>query len=84
MYTLQNRHLRPLFMRLYRGRAVEAFKSYLTANCKRFADGEPKTNLSYCAKYCSIVQSSGTGKSRLITEVREALPMASTKHMISP
>ncbi|KAF8586048.1 hypothetical protein K439DRAFT_1003314 [Ramaria rubella] len=52
--------------------ALLAFTRYLTDNCERFISGPPSTSLPYYAKYCSIVQSSGTGKSRLISELGES------------
>ncbi|KIJ11786.1 hypothetical protein PAXINDRAFT_171618, partial [Paxillus involutus ATCC 200175] len=48
----------------YRGAAVDAFYEYLEQNQKDFSGG---TN--YYARYCSIVQSSGTGKTRLMLEL---------------
>ena len=47
----------------YRGAAVDGLHEYLTHNEKSFREGR------YYAKFCSIVQSSGTGKSRMLTEV---------------
>ncbi|KAH7884825.1 hypothetical protein F5I97DRAFT_1929649 [Phlebopus sp. FC_14] len=51
----------------YRGRAVEGFFRYLTYNNELFCLEDQK----YYGKFCSIVQSSGTGKSRLLTELRK-------------
>ena len=55
------------FVRPYVGEAVDSFFDYLASNNNKFS-----ANLSrpYYGKFCSIVQSSGTGKSRLLTEVR--------------
>ena len=51
----------------YEGWAPDAFHEYLTKNNAEFRvpgrDG-------YYAKFCSIIQSSGTGKTRLMLEVR--------------
>ncbi|KAG8218179.1 hypothetical protein J3R82DRAFT_3735, partial [Butyriboletus roseoflavus] len=50
----------------YRGAAVDGFHEYLTHNENQFKSvDDPR----YYAKFCSIVQSSGTGKSRMLTEV---------------
>ncbi|KAI6117977.1 hypothetical protein F5141DRAFT_593591 [Pisolithus sp. B1] len=50
----------------YHRKAVDAFCEYLEQNNKEFsADLIPK----YYGKFCSIVQSSGTGKSRLLLEL---------------
>ncbi|KAI6120838.1 hypothetical protein EV401DRAFT_1388153 [Pisolithus croceorrhizus] len=54
----------------YDRKAVDGFYEYLKSSSKTFApvsDGGP---LKYYAKFCSVVQSSGTGKSRLLYEVR--------------
>ncbi|KAG9311556.1 hypothetical protein JVU11DRAFT_7761 [Chiua virens] len=54
------------FAATYRGAAVDGFYEYLTQNEKLFRTTEgPK----YYAKFCSIVQSSGAGKSRMLTEL---------------
>ncbi|KAG9310693.1 hypothetical protein JVU11DRAFT_9287 [Chiua virens] len=54
------------FAAKYCGAAVDGFYEYLTQNEKLFKETEdPK----YYAKFCSIVQSSGTGKSRMLTEL---------------
>ncbi|KAI6032504.1 hypothetical protein EDC04DRAFT_2230603 [Pisolithus marmoratus] len=54
----------------YRGPVVEAFCKYLERNNEEFgsyvSDGVPM----FYGKFCSIVQSSGTGKSRLLFELR--------------
>lgn len=55
------------FRRPYVGEAVEGFFEYLASNNKKFSE---KSSRPYYGKFCSIVQSSGTGKSRLLTEVR--------------
>ncbi|KAH7904560.1 hypothetical protein BJ138DRAFT_1166310 [Hygrophoropsis aurantiaca] len=52
------------FVRPYIGAAVDGFFEYLKENSRRFA------NKIFYAKFCSIVQSSGTGKSRLMLELR--------------
>lgn len=50
----------------YHGKAVDAFCEYLERNNEEFGKSvTPK----YCGKFCSIVQSSGTGKSRLLLEL---------------
>ncbi|KAI6097467.1 hypothetical protein F5141DRAFT_1067146 [Pisolithus sp. B1] len=52
----------------YDRKAVDGFYEYLKSSSKTFApvsDGGP---LKYYAKFCSVVQSSGTGKSRLLYE----------------
>ncbi|KAI6098515.1 hypothetical protein F5141DRAFT_1066869 [Pisolithus sp. B1] len=54
----------------YDRKAVDGFYEYLKSSSKTFApvsDGGP---LKYYAKFCSVVQSSGTGKSRLLYELR--------------
>ncbi|KAI6115032.1 hypothetical protein EDD17DRAFT_1827054 [Pisolithus thermaeus] len=54
----------------YHGQAVDAFLKYLEHNNKEFhyrIEGNPS---NYYGKFCSIVQSSGTGKSRLLFELR--------------
>jgi hypothetical protein len=62
------------FRRRYRGTAVQAFKSYMIKNGASFRTGDSfNERKPYYAKYCSIVQSSGTGKSRLMTEASENL-----------
>ncbi|KAG1769565.1 hypothetical protein EV702DRAFT_1271245, partial [Suillus placidus] len=56
------------FVRPYIGKAVDGFYEYLKSNNDMFrASGLDRP---YYAKFCSIVQSSGTGKSRLMTELR--------------
>ncbi|KAI9566688.1 hypothetical protein HD554DRAFT_2174105 [Boletus coccyginus] len=50
----------------YRGAAVDGFYEYLTRNEKLF---KTVSNPKYYARFCSIVQSSGTGKSRTLTEL---------------
>ncbi len=49
----------------YRGSAVDGFYNYLKDNDRKF-----DYDNQYYAKFCNIVQSSGTGKSRLMCEVR--------------
>ncbi|KAG2141144.1 uncharacterized protein EDB93DRAFT_639299 [Suillus bovinus] len=56
------------FVRPYVGKAVDGFYEYLKNNDMKFTDGGMQR--PYYAKFCSIVQSSGTGKSRLMTELR--------------
>jgi hypothetical protein len=51
------------FQQDYHGMAVDAFLEYLKDNEEKYRKG------TYYAKFCSIVQSSGTGKSRLLCEV---------------
>jgi hypothetical protein len=53
------------FVRPYIGEAVDSFFDYLTSNNKKFSEA----SRPYYGKFCSIVQSSGSGKSRLLTEV---------------
>jgi len=53
----------------YRGAAVGGFYEYLTRNEKLF---KTANNPKYYARFCSIAQSSGTGKSRMLTEVNES------------
>ena len=55
------------FVRPYIGEAVDGFFDYLTSNNEEFSQ---KLSSPYYGKFCSIVQSSGSGKSRLLTEVR--------------
>ncbi|KAH7884939.1 hypothetical protein F5I97DRAFT_1300844 [Phlebopus sp. FC_14] len=50
----------------YRGPAVNAFCEYLNQNHQAFYEGG---NERYYGKFCSIVQSSGTGKTRLMLEL---------------
>ncbi|KAI9566675.1 hypothetical protein HD554DRAFT_2174092 [Boletus coccyginus] len=54
----------------YRGAAADGFYEYLTHNEKLF---KTVNNPKFYAKFCSIVQSSGTGKSRMLTEFFIAL-----------
>ena len=54
------------FVRPYIGEAVDSFFDYLTSNNKKFSQ---RLSRPYYGKFCSIVQSSGSGKSRLLTEV---------------
>ena len=56
------------FIRPYVGNAVDGFYEYLKTNNQKFSGSALER--PYYAKFCSIVQSSGTGKSRLMTEVR--------------
>ena len=59
--------LQEAFTQKYRGKAIDGFAEYLEKNNRLFSDDSlPKR---YYAKFCSIVQSSGTGKSRLMIEV---------------
>ena len=48
----------------YKGVAVNAFIEYLKRNDRAF-----NATSEYYAKFCSITQSSGTGKTRLLFEV---------------
>ncbi|KAH7902988.1 hypothetical protein BJ138DRAFT_1120865 [Hygrophoropsis aurantiaca] len=52
------------FIRPYNGAAVDGFIEYLKTNNRKFSQG------NYYGKFCAIIQSSGTGKSRLIVELR--------------
>src|SRR6267154_2685572 len=55
------------FYKPYVGLEVDGFYHYLKTNDEQFSlsdEGSPNV------KFCSIVQSSGTGKSRLMVEVR--------------
>ncbi|KAG2047170.1 hypothetical protein BDR06DRAFT_964261 [Suillus hirtellus] len=54
------------FVRPYVGKAVDGFYEYLKNNNMEFRGPRGP----YYAKFCSIVQSSGTGKSRLMIELR--------------
>ena len=54
------------FVQDYHGRAVDGFYEYLRENNEKFSTENPG---KYYGKFCSIVQSSGTGKSRLLIEV---------------
>ncbi|KAF9244221.1 hypothetical protein BU15DRAFT_59546 [Melanogaster broomeanus] len=47
----------------YRGSALDAFVEYLENNQRKFEQSK------YYGKFCSIVQSSGTGKTRLMLEL---------------
>ncbi|KAH7882242.1 hypothetical protein F5I97DRAFT_1985411 [Phlebopus sp. FC_14] len=62
----QRQALQKAFEHPYRGGAVDGFYEYLIRNNKLFS----AQGTTYYAKFCSIVQSSGTGKSRLMTELR--------------
>ncbi|KAI6042758.1 hypothetical protein EDC04DRAFT_2891606 [Pisolithus marmoratus] len=53
----------------YYGKAVDGFCEYLEHNNKMFTYGPHGGPPKYYAKLCSIVQSSGTGKSRLLVEL---------------
>ncbi|KAI6042757.1 hypothetical protein EDC04DRAFT_881013 [Pisolithus marmoratus] len=53
----------------YYGKAVDGFCEYLEHNNKMFSYGIHGGPPKYYAKLCSIVQSSGTGKSRLLVEL---------------
>jgi hypothetical protein len=55
------------FDRDYRGKAVHGCLEYLQDNEDKYREGE------YYAKFCSIVQSSGMGKSGLLCEVNVLL-----------
>ncbi|KAF9239620.1 hypothetical protein BU15DRAFT_74474 [Melanogaster broomeanus] len=50
----------------YRGGALDAFVEYLENNQRKFEQTEQR---KYYGKFCSIVQSSGTGKTRLMLEL---------------
>ena len=66
-----NDNLYGSFDRPYVGNAVDGFYEYLKTNNRNFIGHEFHTlDRPYYGKFCSIVQSSGTGKSRLMTEVR--------------
>ncbi|KAI6033314.1 hypothetical protein EDC04DRAFT_2214485 [Pisolithus marmoratus] len=56
------------FIAPYHGKAVDAFYEYLEHNNTKFARGSGGGPPKYYGKFCSIVQSSGTGKSRLLFE----------------
>jgi hypothetical protein len=64
--TAEGNRLYGSFVRPYVGEAVDGFFDYLVSNNKKFS----QSSRPYYGKYCLIVQSSGTGKSRLLTEVR--------------
>jgi hypothetical protein len=55
------------FLAPYIGGAVNTFYEYLTGNNWRFL-ADP--TMPYYGKFVSIIQSSGTGKSRLLLKVR--------------
>ncbi|KAG9313087.1 hypothetical protein JVU11DRAFT_6531 [Chiua virens] len=59
--------LRGALSRPFRGDALDAFLNYLEENDKAFNEYPQK----YYAKFCSIVQSSGCGKTRLMLELGE-------------
>jgi hypothetical protein len=65
--TGKDNRLHRSFVRPCVGEAMDDFFEYLASNNKRFSE---RLLRSYYGKFCSIVQSSGTGKSRLLTEVR--------------
>jgi hypothetical protein len=56
------------FVRPYVGKAVDGFYQYLKSNNEKFRGRG--LEWPYYAKFCLIVQSSGTGKSRLSTDGR--------------
>ncbi|KAI5984771.1 hypothetical protein EDC04DRAFT_1628899 [Pisolithus marmoratus] len=56
------------FISPYRGQAVDAFCEYLENNNNKFAREYDRAK--YYGIFCSIVKSSGTGKSRLLLELR--------------
>ncbi|KAG1799086.1 hypothetical protein EV424DRAFT_1559508 [Suillus variegatus] len=58
--------IRAVVSRPYVGKAVDGFYEYLKNNNMEFRGPHGP----YYAKFCSIVQSSGTGKSRLMIELR--------------
>ncbi|KAG1777972.1 hypothetical protein EV702DRAFT_1196772 [Suillus placidus] len=60
------------FVRPYIGEAVDGFYEYLKNDHIKFKGGG--RSRPYYAKFCSIVQSSGTGKSRLMTEATKGFP----------
>ncbi|KAI6007928.1 hypothetical protein EDC04DRAFT_2611229 [Pisolithus marmoratus] len=56
------------FVAPYHRNAVDTFHEYLEHNNKKFAQGSDGGPPRYYGKYCSIIQSSGTGKSCLMLE----------------
>jgi len=66
LYTGATHDLSGSFDRPYVGGAVNCFFDYLSYYNKEFSH----TDRPYYGKFCSIVQSPGTGKSRVLTEVR--------------
>lgn len=58
------------FTSSYRGQAVDAFLRYLEHNNREFRYSIEGSPSNYYGKFCSVVQSSGTGKSRLLFELR--------------
>ncbi|KAG2116781.1 hypothetical protein DEU56DRAFT_905154 [Suillus clintonianus] len=68
MLSAQDKDFLDSFSRPYVGKAVDGFYEYLKENNIKFKG--VSAHQPYYAKFCSIVQSSGTGKSRLLTELR--------------
>ncbi|KAI6042694.1 hypothetical protein EDC04DRAFT_912265 [Pisolithus marmoratus] len=69
-FTAEEDVLYKAFTSPYHGKAADAFYEYLERNNAKFSyiplqGGPPQ----YYGKFCSIVQSSGTGKSRLLLEL---------------
>ncbi|KAI6043608.1 hypothetical protein EDC04DRAFT_2890753 [Pisolithus marmoratus] len=69
MFAHQSQPGRKAFTAPYRGKAVDAFCQYLEQRNKKFDPYGPGRAPKYYDKFCSIIQSSGTGKSRLLLEV---------------
>ncbi|KAH7890575.1 hypothetical protein F5I97DRAFT_1836558 [Phlebopus sp. FC_14] len=59
--------LKKSFIARYEGDAPNGFYEYLTRNNAEFH----RSSMKYYAKFCSIVQSSGTGKSRLMMQMAD-------------
>lgn len=72
--------LHKTFISQYRGKAADAFGEYLARSDKKFCDRTARGPLKYYGKFSSIVQSCGTGKSRLLfelyTKARDDAPTA--------
>ena len=63
--------LQRAFTQTYPDDVPDAFYKYLERNNALFSD--PGIFKKYYGKFCAVIQSSGTGKSRLLTEVIAAL-----------
>ncbi|KAG2099584.1 uncharacterized protein F5147DRAFT_814009 [Suillus discolor] len=70
------------FVRPYVGKAVDGFYEYLKKSNMKFRGGG--MHRPYYAKFCSIVQSSGTGKSRLMIELRNKGVIVSYMNLRDP
>ncbi|KAH8117060.1 hypothetical protein DFH11DRAFT_1148974 [Phellopilus nigrolimitatus] len=68
-YELLGIGSRAFYETTYRGTAADLFLDYLFHNDELFEQRENRGGLHYYAKVLSIVQSSGTGKSRMVHEL---------------